>query len=247
MAHAHGTTRDDATARRLLDAAGPVFAERGYRDATVREICAAAGANIAAVSYYFGDKFGLYRAVLRVAHEESRRRHMSGVPEGAAAGVRLRAWVGGFLRKLLDPEWPQWLPRLMMREMVEPTAALDEVIEESIRPQFDQLAGIIAALTGRSRGSRWVREEAVAVVGQCMIFRHCPVVLDRMLGVKVTTPARIEELADAVTERALRGLEKERGGVACGAGSGSRGGKGRGGRGGLGGRGGGGESRGVRP
>lgn len=212
MTTTRGQTRDDATARRLLDAAGPVFAERGYRDATVREICAAAGANIAAVSYYYGDKFGLYRAVLREAHEEARRRHMSGVPEDAAPDVRLRAWVGGFLRKLLDPERPQWLPRLMMREMVEPTAALDEVIDESIRPQFDQLAGIIGALTGRARASRWVREEAVAVAGQCLIFRHCPVVLDRMLGVKVTTTARIDELADAVSARVLRGLEKKRGG-----------------------------------
>ncbi|MCE7974963.1 MAG: DUF1956 domain-containing protein [Leptolyngbya sp. PLA1] len=216
-------TRDDATARRLLEAAGPVFAERGYRDATVREICAAAGANIAAVSYYFGDKFGLYRAVLRVAHDESRRRHMSGVPGDAPPEAQLRAWVGGFLRKLLDPERPQWLPRLMMREMVEPTPALDEVIEESIRPQFDQLAGIIAALTGRRRASRWVREEAVAVVGQCLIFRHCPVVLDRMLGVKVLSAGRIEELADAVSERVLRGLEKERRGPGRVAGRGARG------------------------
>lgn len=210
MTTTRGPTRDDATARRLLDAAGPVFAERGYRDATVREICAAAGANIAAVSYHYGDKFGLYRAVLREAHEEARRRHMGAVPGDATPEVQLRAWVGGFLRKLLDPERPQWLPRLMMREMVEPTAALDEVIEESIRPQFDQLAGIIGALTGRAKASRWVREEAVAVAGQCLIFRHCPVVLDRMLGVKVTTAARIEALADAVSARVLRGLDTER-------------------------------------
>ncbi|MCC6951290.1 MAG: CerR family C-terminal domain-containing protein [Phycisphaerales bacterium] len=211
MTTTRGPTRDDATARRLLEAAGPVFAERGYRDATVREICAAAGANIAAVSYYYGDKFGLYRAVLREAHGEVRRRHMSGVPGDAKPEVQLRAWVEGFLRKLLDPERPQWLPRLMMREMVEPTAALDEVIEESIRPQFDQLAGIIGALTGRAKAGRWVREEAVAVAGQCLIFRHCPVVLDRMLGVKMTTAAQIDELADAVSARVLRGLEPERG------------------------------------
>lgn len=220
MRHTRGPTRDEATARRLLDAAGPVFAERGYRDATVREICAAAGANIASVSYYFGDKFGLYRAVLRVAHEESRRRHMSGVPADAPPDEQLRAWVGGFLMKLLDPERPQWLPRLMMREMVEPTAALDEVIEESIRPQFDQLAGIIAALTGRGRASRWVREEAVAVAGQCLIFRHCPVVLDRMLGVKVLTAGKIEALADAVSGRVLRGL------AAAGGARGGRGARG---------------------
>ena len=43
------------TRERLLSAAGDVFVEKGFRDATVAEICARAGANIAAVNYYFVD------------------------------------------------------------------------------------------------------------------------------------------------------------------------------------------------
>ena len=46
----------DDTASRLLNAAGPIFAEKGYQNATVREICAAAGVNLASVNYYFRDK-----------------------------------------------------------------------------------------------------------------------------------------------------------------------------------------------
>src|SRR6266700_948668 len=57
----------DATRARLIEAAGEVFADHGYQSATVREICARAGANIAAVNYYFGDKLALYVAVLRQA------------------------------------------------------------------------------------------------------------------------------------------------------------------------------------
>ena len=47
----------EATQLKLLEAAGRVFAEKGFQKATVREIVKAAGLrNIAAVNYYFGDK-----------------------------------------------------------------------------------------------------------------------------------------------------------------------------------------------
>src|SRR5882724_2935620 len=55
----------DDTRTKMLDSAGQVFAESGYQAATVREICARAGVNVALVNYYFGDKLELYAAVLR--------------------------------------------------------------------------------------------------------------------------------------------------------------------------------------
>src|ERR1700676_2168363 len=57
--------RPDLTRDKLIEAAGYVFAERGYRAATIREISRRAGANVAAVNYTFGDKMGLYTEVLR--------------------------------------------------------------------------------------------------------------------------------------------------------------------------------------
>ena len=63
---------------RLLEAAGEVFAERGFRDATVREICKRADMNQAAINYYFGDKKGIYEAVLRYAHRHAVEKHPPG-------------------------------------------------------------------------------------------------------------------------------------------------------------------------
>ena len=55
------------TRDRLLDAATGLFADAGYRGASVRRICDLANANPGAVSYHFGGKRQLYRAVLRRA------------------------------------------------------------------------------------------------------------------------------------------------------------------------------------
>ena len=64
---------DQETRQRLLDAAARLFAERGFNKVSVREICKEAGANVAAVNYYFRDKWGLYREVLQVIIDYSKR------------------------------------------------------------------------------------------------------------------------------------------------------------------------------
>ena len=58
---------DRDTRERLIEAAGQLFADHGFRKVTVREICRVAHANVAAVNYHFGDKLGLYREVLDTA------------------------------------------------------------------------------------------------------------------------------------------------------------------------------------
>lgn len=194
------------TRQRLLAAAGPVFAAHGFRDATVREICGRAGANVAAVNYHFGDKQGLYRAVLQHGHDQGRERFMAEVPSDGPPERRLRIWLRGFLHKALDPDRPAWLPKLMMREMTEPTTSLDDVIHSSLRPQFEQLAGIVASLTARPVESPEVRDAAIGVIGNCLIYRLCPVVLSRMLQVEPRTQQEIDMLADSIAARSLRGL-----------------------------------------
>ena len=124
------------TERRVLEAAGEVFADLGYRAATVRQICEKAGANIAAVNYYFGDKEGLYLAVLRSVPDAQAKKYpaRSGLSDGATAEQQLRVYIQSLLHRVFDSGRPGWHAKIIAREMVEPTRALDSLLEEVARP-----------------------------------------------------------------------------------------------------------------
>ena len=92
------------TQARLLESASYIFAEKGFRDATIAEICERAGANLAAVNYYFRSKEKLYIEAWRSAFEEAIRKHP---PEGDAEETdppekRLRARMAAFIGRALD-------------------------------------------------------------------------------------------------------------------------------------------------
>src|SRR4030067_328112 len=111
-----GKPLSQRTRERLLDAAGEVFAERGDRRATVREICRRANVNIASVSYYFKSKEDLYADVLEFASRQARQKY----PETDAAGRagsgerRLLRFVRIFLLRILDEGGPAWFGKLMV-------------------------------------------------------------------------------------------------------------------------------------
>ena len=84
-------TRSTATRQRLLEAAGEVFAEDGFRKATIQRICGRARANIAAAHYHFGDKARLYTAVIEYSTawrpSRCRRRRRPAGPRSACAST----------------------------------------------------------------------------------------------------------------------------------------------------------------
>ena len=196
------------TDRRLLEAAGAVFAERGFRGATVREICVRAGANVAAVNYHYRDKGRLYAAVLRHAHRAAMEQHPPdlGLGPRPTPRERLAAFVRSFLLRLLDEGRPAWHGRLMAREMADPTPALDALVEAAIRPTFERLLGIVRDLLGPRARPETVRDVASSVVGQCLFYRHARAVIERLDPGRKFGRAEIDRLAGHVTRFSLAGL-----------------------------------------
>jgi AcrR family transcriptional regulator len=166
--------REDSTRHALLQAAGRVFAEAGFRDATIRQICRAAGANVAAVNYHFGDKDTLYLEVLRHAHRSANARFpLDKIDSSLPPEQRLSLFIENFLRRLFSPGPESWMAGLMSREMIEPTRALHVIVNEEIRPNSIELSSIIRDLLGKGATAETARFCSMSVVSQCLFYHHC--------------------------------------------------------------------------
>ncbi len=164
------------TRARLLAEAERLFAERGFKGVTVREICRAAGANVAAVNYHFGDKAGLYREVLRPAVEAMREsiERARAAGEGRPPEERLRLAIVGFLQLAQSPG-NMILHRLIHWEVLEPTPALDLFVDEGVRPRIAHLSEIVAEMIGTTPSDERVLRCVGSIQSQMMMFLPNPI------------------------------------------------------------------------
>lgn len=203
-------SRDEKTKRELLAAAGEIFSRKGYRRATVREICQRAGANVAAITYHFGGKAGLYEAVLADSHAEAMRRHPpdQGLPPQAPVEERLYAFIHSFLLRLLGKGKPAWHGRIINWEMFEPTEVLEGHLRRSILPIARYLQGLVAEVLGAGPDDPRVILCSQSVVGQCRHYILARPILERMFPGCRLDQAGIARLAAHITEFSLAGIRQ---------------------------------------
>jgi TetR/AcrR family transcriptional regulator, regulator of cefoperazone and chloramphenicol sensitivity len=198
----HAVTRE-----RLLDAAGEEFADRGFRAATVRDICRRADANVAAINYHFGDKEKLYAAAVRYAHDCAKRYPIDAeLPADPTPEDRLRAFVRAFLMGILEEGKPVWHAKLMAREMAEPTAVLDEIAQTGVKPRLDALAGIVRAIIGEDAPPALVFKCCRSIVGQILFYFFAKPMLVRLFPNEPIDASAIDELSEHITKFSLAGL-----------------------------------------
>jgi Transcriptional regulator len=205
------THADAGTKARLLAAAKAIFAERGVRDATVRDICTRAEANVAAVNYHFGGKEKLFMAVLSDYLERCYERYPFNMGLGPAptTAERLKAYIRSFLYRLMGDGDPtdEKLGLLLSVEIIEPSEHFHVVAERYLMPMHDELLAIIRALLPKA-ANRTVQLCAAGVSGHCLLFdnakqlirRHRPEMALENLGVELVT--------DFVFRFALAGISR---------------------------------------
>lgn len=199
-----------ATKDRLLRAACEIFAEKGYRDATVAEICEAAEANIAAVNYHFGDKETLYDAVWRQAFELTNRAYPvdAKLPENPALFDYLYSYASAILHRIFSEGETGLFARLLYREMAAPTLALDRIAREVLQPQSEFLAEALRSESELSITETQLRLCMHSIIGQCAFYNFSRPLRERVLGCKTMTNKEIEQTARHIATFSFGGLKE---------------------------------------
>ena len=199
----------ELTAPQILEAAGEVFAEKGYKDATVREICSRADVNLAAINYHFGDKERLYLESVKNA----RRLIEADVPlpdwqDDTTADEKLESFVFTLVRRLFNPRSAPWQHRLILREIMEPSKACEEMVQESFAPFVDRLRQIISEMTNDSLPRHQLQQLCFSVIGQCVYYRAHERVVEMMVSATDRKKHfRPDELAAHITQFSIAAIK----------------------------------------
>jgi len=199
----------DDTRNRLLDAAGEIFAEKGFQAATVREICGQAGANLAAVNYHFGDKQTLYVETVRHAQCCGLQEPSPGLFDEMTPEEKLREYIRRMLSRLFDPKRPAWHTRLLAHEMTEPCAACMEMIESYVRMNFDLLNRILAELLPPDSTATDCHLAAFSVIGQCLHFKIGRPVMELLVESEELKTYDVARLCDHIARFSLAAMGRE--------------------------------------
>ncbi|MDN8612336.1 TetR/AcrR family transcriptional regulator [Variovorax ginsengisoli] len=196
----------DATRALLLETAGQVFAERGFADGTSKEICERAGTPMASVNYHFGSREALYEAVLIEAHRQVMAlddllalTHGPGDPKQKLR--LLLARLIGFASQGSAP----WGFRVVLREIMTPTAAVSVLIDKAIRPKSRVLLGLIGEVLDLPPEHPAVQRGLMFALLPCLVILVAP----KEVPARVL-PAVAKEsggLADDFIRYAMAGLE----------------------------------------
>jgi AcrR family transcriptional regulator len=201
----------DPTRDKLLDVAGRIFADRGYRAATIREICVAAGANVAAVNYHFGDKLGLYAEVVRQSARIAEfQAAQTVIDQDAPAEEVLRAIIRARLHSLFRGERPDWNFRILAHELAQPTPALRRLVNKAGHPLFHRLLELIGGMIGLPAEDESTRLCAISLLGQIMIYALAGPLVTAIWPEFELTPEQVDRIADHIADFSLSYIQNFR-------------------------------------
>jgi len=203
-----------STRRRILAGAGELFAARGFRATTMREIAERSGVNLASAHYHFGSKQALYLEVVRAEFGKLEARLAA---RGANPGDALDALSREELEQMLQRRIEIMLETVLdvsgihgsivMREMVDPSAALPMIVKQFIDPQRREMDRIVARLAPELTQAE-IDYCTRSIVGQTFFYRtHRPALL-QLMGRTRYPRGLTREAAKHITAFSRGGLDR---------------------------------------
>lgn len=172
---AEPNNRSEKTRIRLLNAASRIFAEKGFQESTVAEICKQADVNVAAINYHFGDKETIYLEAWRYSF----RRELTqfppdgGISQFSAPEERLAGRIRSLIERIADEQSHSFV--ILYREMVSPSRVLSKILDQELFPLRMQMLQLIRECLGFNADERRIQYCYASIIGQCfqlLWFRH---------------------------------------------------------------------------
>ena len=197
---------DNPTRKRLLDAGVIVFAKKGYRDATVREICKEAGAaNINSINYYFGSKEMLYREILEIIFSEYDNFDLRDWDRKTSED-QLKEMISNFCRMLYKKDaFASDITKIFINEMTRPSPFIEDLVDQYNRPRIKRHLKIFRDLLGEGATEDMIRDCLVSVSGQLFYYSYAWPVFSRLFP-NYSADNNYEAWADHVFEFSMGGI-----------------------------------------
>jgi hypothetical protein len=126
-------------------------------------------------------------------------------PPGTPAASKLADFIKTFIRRVRTGPDGTWHTRLVMREMAHPTDACAELVQSSIRPQFEILMQIVRELMPEAPEGQ-LRLAAFSIVGQCLFYHFADPVIRNLLASDEYTALEVDKLAEHITNFSLSAI-----------------------------------------
>ena len=210
------------TRSKLLQAATEMFSKYGFEATSTRALAQKAQVNLAAITYYFGDKMDLYKAVLDSVVDEIKEttakkvqllKDLAEVQQKNAAEAlsALHKTIEYVIDLACGSKKSADAVSILSKEMSEPTESYNRVYTEIVRPFYQTMNDLVAKIVGTA-DSLQTGIIAQSIMGQLTVFRTQRDAFLRYAGLKKYNAGFLEQIKKAViaqTDAILTAYKKE--------------------------------------
>lgn len=204
----HPSSSPDDTKQRLIEAGLEIFSRYNFEGASTRMIAEKAGVNLAAISYHFGGKDGLYLATVQYLVKNIQKRvgllfSLAAKPtEKVLSKSEAFEMICFMINKighvmLCSPEAKFW-QGIILREQQEPTPAFEILFKEFFTPVKIFLCKLVGDALGLAPHHPKVMITSATLFGQLAFFRIARELIVRSLNWEGYSKKEVESILDVI-------------------------------------------------